>query len=143
MVCDDDFEDTFAVAAQALAQALDLTLVDSPVLARERPSGVDSGDDHLVVFVKRFEVVLDVSAEFFERLAEAREHVPERHVVVARHDYLRSRQSVEERARLLELRGARALRHVAGDDYERRLGLVHSAHERPDERLVNAPEVKV
>ena len=143
MVRDDDSEDIAAGRAQALAQALDLAHADAPVLARERPRRVQARDDHLPVLVKGFEVVRDVAPEFFERRAEAREHVPERHVVVAGDDDLRVRQGVEKGARLLKLAGARALRQVAGDDHQRRPRVPHRLRQRPDHAVVNAPEVQV
>src|SRR5436305_3639609 len=92
------FNDAFAVIAEPLAQTLDLTLVNASVLARQRARRVHARDDHLVVLVKRFEIVRDEAPEFFERSVESRKHVPERHVVVAGHDDLRMRQPVEEGA---------------------------------------------
>ena len=98
-----------------------------PPLKVERARGVDAEHRDLVVDERGLEVGVDVALVVAERAEEALPDVVERHVVVAGHHQLRHRQPVEEGARLLELRGAGALREVARDGDELRRDLLAAA----------------
>jgi len=128
---------------EARAHALELRTVDAAVLERERTRAVQPEHGDLPVDERGLEIGADVAAVLVQRARKAREHVMQRHVVVARHDDARGRERVEERARRDELRAARALGQVAGHRDDVRPDRVDRGDQRRHERGIDAAEVQV
>src|SRR3977135_2991711 len=89
--------------AEALLRAVDLRCVYTTVFERQRARRIDAQDGNFIVNEPRLQVVSDISAIPGERSHESRDCVIERDIMVARNNYLRHWQPVQERAGCLEL----------------------------------------
>ena len=115
MVGDEHAQATVAGGREPALERVDVGAGDTAVRGRGA-RGVDAPHHEHVVDVRWRQVVVDHPAVAPKRREESADEVIQRHVVVAGHHQPRRGQLVEEAASSRELRSARALRQVAGDD---------------------------
>ena len=143
MVGDEDLEHALGQGREVQADGLDLGPGDAPVLERPGARGVDPHGGEVLLVEEGGEVRGQEAAVVVERAREAREHVPQGHVVVARHDQHRARQAVQEGAGGAELARPRPLREVAADGHEHRRAQGELLEQRRRHRRILASKVQV
>ena len=116
---------------------------DGAVLHREGSRGVEAHGHELLISVDGPQIGRDVAPVVAERIEEPAGDIVERHIVIARHYQLRTRQRIQECAGLAELPGSRALCEVAGDGHEVRIQAPDDSEHGCDDCRVRASEMHI
>ena len=140
---DHDARAIFAARFQPRAAPGHLPRVDAAILECERARGVDAHDRDFVIGVKRLEVLADVPLVIPERFHGAGVHVVQRHVVIARDNNLRRRQSIQKSPRFLKLALFGALRKIAGNHHNVGPGFGDGGDQSLHDGGIDAAEVRI
>ena len=103
MMGDDDACAILAAGFEARATLGDLLPANAATLKGERAGGIDADDRDFIIGVEGLEVLADVALVIPKRFQSAGENVVKGHVVIARDDNLRGRESLQKLAGFLKL----------------------------------------
>src|SRR6185295_5458470 len=143
MMGDQNLDDLPVERTEFLPQPRHLSPVDAPAFDSQRSRRVYSEYCDLIISIERPQVIGDVAPILFQRLRESSKYIVQGNVVITRHDDLRLRERIQERASSFELMRTGALREVSGNRDNIRLQFVDGLNERNDARFVDRAEVNV
>lgn len=140
---DDHARDVGRQVPQPLFDGLKLPDIDSTIFDGHRSRSVDAGDSDFCVGIKGFKVWVDIAFVPRQRRHGSRQDIPERNVVIARHDDLRARQEVQERPRLQKFNSACALCQIPRHNDQIWTKITYLGRDGLDDLILSRPKMKV